>query len=118
MRILASPGRSAVARNQPPESPTLVGLRGRDAGGALIRGSGGGASGWGPGPPPRFQGTLGAMSTPVQRVLVVTAHPDDSEFGAGGTVAKLVREGKEVTYLIVTDGSKGSSDRTMTRERL
>lgn len=58
------------------------------------------------------------MSTPVQRVLVVTAHPDDSEFGAGGIVAKLVREGKEVTYVIVTDGSKGSSDRTMTPERL
>ena len=51
-------------------------------------------------------------------MLVVTAHPDDSEFGAGGTVAKLAREGKEVTYVIVTDGSKGSSDRTMTPERL
>lgn len=50
--------------------------------------------------------------------MVVTAHPDDSEFGAGGTVAKLAGEGREVTYVIVTDGSKGSSDRTMTPERL
>jgi len=49
---------------------------------------------------------------------VVTAHPDDSEFGAGGTVAKLVKDGCEVTYLIVTNGNKGSSDRTMTPERL
>jgi LmbE family N-acetylglucosaminyl deacetylase len=55
---------------------------------------------------------------PIDRVLVVTAHPDDAEFGAGGTVAKLAREGKEITYVIATDGSKGSSDRTMTPERL
>src|SRR5258708_20099970 len=50
--------------------------------------------------------------------LVVTAHPDDSEFGAGGTVAKLTKEGKSVAYCIVTNGNKGSSDRTMTPERL
>src|SRR2546422_6579739 len=50
--------------------------------------------------------------------MVVTAHPDDSEFGAGGTIAKLVKEGCEVTYVIVTNGNKGSSDRTMTPERL
>jgi LmbE family N-acetylglucosaminyl deacetylase len=49
---------------------------------------------------------------------VVTAHPDDSEFGAAGIVAKFVREGCEVTYVIVTNGSKGSSDRSMTSERL
>jgi LmbE family N-acetylglucosaminyl deacetylase len=55
---------------------------------------------------------------PIQRVLVVTAHPDDSEFGAGGTVAKLVREGKQVAYCIVTNGNKGSGDRSMTPERL
>jgi len=58
------------------------------------------------------------MADTIQRVLVVTAHPDDSEFGAGGTVAKLVKDGCEVTYLIVTNGNKGSSDRTMTPERL
>src|SRR5216110_334799 len=50
--------------------------------------------------------------------MVVTAHPDDSEFGAGGTIAKLVKDGCEVTYVIVTNGNKGSSDRTMTPERL
>ena len=48
------------------------------------------------------------MADRIQRVLVVTAHPDDSEFGAGGTVAKLVREGKQVTYCILTNGDKGS----------
>jgi len=55
---------------------------------------------------------------PTQRVMVVTAHPDDSEFGAAGTVAKFVRDGCEITYVIVTNGSKGSSDRSMTSERL
>jgi len=51
-------------------------------------------------------------------VLVVTAHPDDPEFLAGGTVARLVREGREVTYVIVTNGNKGSSDRAMTAQDL
>jgi LmbE family N-acetylglucosaminyl deacetylase len=58
------------------------------------------------------------MTEPIQRVMVVTAHPDDPEFGAGGTVARLTREGKQVVYCIVTNGNKGSSDRTMTPERL
>lgn len=58
------------------------------------------------------------MSDKIERVMVVTAHPDDSEFGAGGTVAKLAKQGCEVTYVIVTNGNKGSSDRTMTPERL
>ena len=58
------------------------------------------------------------MADRIERALVVTAHPDDSEFGAGGTIAKLAKDGCEVTYVIVTNGNKGSSDRTMTPERL
>lgn len=58
------------------------------------------------------------MAERIERVLVVTAHPDDSEFGAGGTVAKLVREGKQVVYCILTNGNKGSADRGMTGEQL
>jgi LmbE family N-acetylglucosaminyl deacetylase len=50
--------------------------------------------------------------------MVVTAHPDDSEFGAGGTIAGLVNEGREVTYVVVTNGNKGSGDRTVTAEHL
>lgn len=53
-----------------------------------------------------------------ERALVVTAHPDDTEFGAGGTVARLTHQGTQVAYVIVTNGNKGSSDRTMTPERL
>jgi LmbE family N-acetylglucosaminyl deacetylase len=54
------------------------------------------------------------MTEGARRVMVVTAHPDDPEFGAGGTIAKLVKEGREVTYVIVTNGNKGSSDPSVT----
>jgi LmbE family N-acetylglucosaminyl deacetylase len=53
-----------------------------------------------------------------QRVLVVMAHPDDPEFSSGGTIAMWTGSGRQVTYVIVTDGSKGSPDREMTPERL
>jgi LmbE family N-acetylglucosaminyl deacetylase len=53
-----------------------------------------------------------------RRALVVAAHPDDADFGAGGTAALLVRAGWEVRYLVVTDGSKGSDDPAFTPERL
>lgn len=43
-----------------------------------------------------------------QRVLVLTAHPDDAEFFAGGTLAKMVAAGAGVTILIATNGDKGS----------
>src|SRR5262249_61220954 len=54
----------------------------------------------------------------IERAMVVTAHPDDAETGAAGTVAKLVRQGVEVTYVIVTKGNAGSEDRNMTPDRL
>ena len=58
------------------------------------------------------------MTEATQRVMVVTAHPDDPEFAAGGTIAKLTKEGREVTYVIVTNGNKGSGDRAVTPEAL
>ena len=56
--------------------------------------------------------------TEIQRVLVVGAHPDDPEFLAGGTIARLAMEGRDVTYVIVTNGNKGSGDRSVTSEQL
>jgi LmbE family N-acetylglucosaminyl deacetylase len=47
------------------------------------------------------------------RALSVGAHPDDAEFGAGGTLAKWARAGCEVSMLIITDGSKGTWDPTI-----
>jgi LmbE family N-acetylglucosaminyl deacetylase len=42
------------------------------------------------------------------RVLVIQAHPDDAEYHAGGTIARMVEEGCVVNYVTVTDGSKGT----------
>ena len=50
--------------------------------------------------------------------MVITAHPDDAEFGAAGTVAKWISEGWECVYVVSTNGDKGSSDPKMTSERL
>jgi LmbE family N-acetylglucosaminyl deacetylase len=43
-------------------------------------------------------------------ILVVMAHPDDAEFGCGGTIAKWAAAGKEINYVLCTSGDKGSSD--------
>jgi LmbE family N-acetylglucosaminyl deacetylase len=58
------------------------------------------------------------MTTANGPVMVVAAHPDDPEFLAGGTVARLAREGREITYVIVTNGNKGSGDRGVTSEQV
>ncbi len=52
------------------------------------------------------------------RVLGIFAHPDDPEFFAGGTFARIASEGAQVTFLLATSGDKGSSDPTMTSEHL
>lgn len=44
------------------------------------------------------------------RVLVITAHPDDAEFLFGATVAGFADAGADVRYLICSDGSQGSTD--------
>jgi LmbE family N-acetylglucosaminyl deacetylase len=42
--------------------------------------------------------------------LAVAAHPDDVEFGCGGTLARWAAEGCVVHHLVLTDGSKGTWD--------
>ncbi|GAA1291617.1 GlcNAc-PI de-N-acetylase [Planotetraspora silvatica] len=49
----------------------------------------------------------------IKNVLVVTAHPDDIDFGGAGTVAKLVDAGADVVYCLVTDGDAGGFDRKL-----
>ncbi|MCB0063222.1 MAG: PIG-L family deacetylase [Caldilineaceae bacterium] len=46
----------------------------------------------------------------LKRVLLIAAHPDDPEFGCGGTMAKWAAAGKEITYVLLTSGDKGSRD--------
>jgi LmbE family N-acetylglucosaminyl deacetylase len=50
--------------------------------------------------------------------LVIFAHPDDAEFMCGGTVAAWAKEGTDVHYCVVTDGSAGSNEPGVTREQM
>jgi LmbE family N-acetylglucosaminyl deacetylase len=50
--------------------------------------------------------------------LVLVAHPDDAEYMCGGTVALWSREGTEVHYVVVTDGSAGSNSSGAVREEI
>jgi len=50
--------------------------------------------------------------------MVVFAHPDDGEFGSAGTVAAWTRDGAEVAYVCVTDGSAGSNEPGVVRDEL
>ena len=58
-------------------------------------------------PAPRFE----PLAVP-DRALAIGAHPDDIEFGAGGTLAAWARAGCNVTMAVMTDGSKGTWDGT------
>jgi LmbE family N-acetylglucosaminyl deacetylase len=51
----------------------------------------------------------------VERALVVTAHPDDVDFGAAGTVATWTKAGIDVAYCVVTDGDAGGFDPAVPR---
>jgi LmbE family N-acetylglucosaminyl deacetylase len=52
------------------------------------------------------------MSEQIERkvAIVVVAHPDDAEFGCGGTVARWAADGWEVYFVICTDASGGGAD--------
>ncbi|MGH3936426.1 MAG: PIG-L deacetylase family protein [Pseudonocardiaceae bacterium] len=54
----------------------------------------------------------------VRRVLVVVAHPDDVDFGSGGTIATWTDAGLEVSYCIVTDGDAGGFDPEVPRSEI
>ena len=47
--------------------------------------------------------------TQICDVMILCAHPDDAEFGAAGTVAHWVNEGKQVVYIISTNGDIGAT---------
>lgn len=52
------------------------------------------------------------------RTLVVMAHPDDAELSSGGSVARWVKEGCEVRYVICTNGDKGTKDPDLSPHQL
>ena len=54
----------------------------------------------------------------VERVLAVTAHPDDIDFGAAGTIASWTAAGIEVVYCLCTDGDAGGFDPDVDRAEI
>jgi len=50
------------------------------------------------------------------RALIIMAHPDDIEFSCAGTIARWVKEGTQVSYLLVTSGDVGIADLSISRE--
>lgn len=61
-----------------------------------------------PGQPPVVATTFTSNLETPAIVLAIGAHPDDIEFGCGGTLAKWAKAGAVIHYLVCTDGSKGT----------
>ena len=57
-------------------------------------------------------------SSEIERLLVVTAHPDDVDFGSAGTIANMTDDGVEVVYCLVTDGQAGGFDHSIPRDEM
>ena len=43
------------------------------------------------------------MKLPYKKALILAPHTDDGEFGCGGTISRLIREGCEVKYIAFSD---------------
>jgi LmbE family N-acetylglucosaminyl deacetylase len=56
--------------------------------------------------------------TQVDSALVITAHPDDVDFGAAGTVALWADAGIKVSYCVITDGDAGGFDPAVPRDQI
>ncbi|MFC1932924.1 PIG-L deacetylase family protein [Chloroflexota bacterium] len=51
-------------------------------------------------------------------MIAFAPHPHDAEWGIGGTVARWTREGKDIIFVVCTNGDKGTSDPTIKPEEL
>jgi len=54
----------------------------------------------------------------ISRILVITAHPDDVDFGVAGTIATWTDAGIDVSYCVVTNGDAGGSDAGISRTEM
>ncbi len=54
----------------------------------------------------------------IERILAVMAHPDDVDFGAGGTVRAWTDAGVEVVYCLITNGDAGGFDPAVPRSEI
>lgn len=46
----------------------------------------------------------------TKEILVILAHPDDPEFFLGGTIARWIKAGHQLRYVLLTKGDKGAKD--------
>jgi LmbE family N-acetylglucosaminyl deacetylase len=67
---------------------------------------------------PEYTGSDRIENWEGKTVLVVTPHPDDETFSAGGLLARLARQNNNIQILIYTSDNAGSNDPDMTKERL
>ena len=58
------------------------------------------------------------VQVPLERILVVAAHPDDVDFGCAASVAAWTDAGVQVSYCILTDGDAGGFDEGITRAEM
>jgi LmbE family N-acetylglucosaminyl deacetylase len=52
-----------------------------------------------------------------KKAMVIMAHPDDAEFSCAGTVARWIKEGTEVVYVLCTSGDVGIAEPGMTKAK-
>ena len=50
---------------------------------------------------------LSPISEDWERALAIVAHPDDLEYGAASAIARWTSQGKDIQYLLVTEGEAG-----------
>lgn len=61
--------------------------------------------------------SAGASEAP-KRVAAIMAHPDDADFICGGTAARWAADGHHITFVVITNGDKGSDFRELDGEEL
>ena len=54
----------------------------------------------------------------IERILVITAHPDDVDFSSAGTIATWTDRGIAVSYCVITDGDAGGFDPSVPRSEI
>ena len=52
------------------------------------------------------------------KILAIGAHPDDIEYGCGGTLLKYSRSGHNVSLLVITGGEQGGNARGRNQEQI
>jgi LmbE family N-acetylglucosaminyl deacetylase len=62
--------------------------------------------------------TQSVLARGPQRIAAVMAHPDDADFICAASCARWASEGHEVTYIVITNGNKGSDDRSLSGDEL